>query len=210
MDIREQMDNIYRDLPLDSVPWNMTEPPPLLVEAVETGKIEPCEVVDLGCGAGNYSIWLAQKGFHVTGLDISVEAIAKARALASEAGVCCRFEAVSLLDDLSRHASSFDLAIDWEVLHHVFPADRECFVRNVHSILKPGGTYFSLSFSEDDPAFGGEGKFRDTPLGTKLYFSSEEELRKLFSPSFEILDLRTIEIPGKYGPHTANAVWLKR
>ncbi len=210
MDIREQMDKIYRDLPPDSIPWNLTDPPPLLVKAVESGKIKPCRAVDLGCGAGNYAVWLAKQGFDVTGLDISIEAIKKARDLAAQAGVTCRFEAADLIGDVSAYVSAFDLAIDWEVLHHVFPEERERFIRNVHRMLKAGGTYFSLCFSERDLSFGGEGKFRDTPLGTRLYFSSEEELRKLFSPLFEIQDLRTVQIPGKYGPHMVNAAWLRR
>jgi hypothetical protein len=70
--------------------------------------------------------------------------------------------------------------------------------------------YFSLSFSEKDSDFGGEGKHRKTPLGTTLYFSSEDELKDLFDPLFDICELNTVEIAGKYGPHLANAAWLKR
>ena len=210
MDIRKQMDDIYRKLPLQKIPWNVTEPPALLVKAVESGKIQPCRVVDLGCGAGNYSIWLAQRGFEVTGLDISMEAIRIARRQAEDAGVDCEFQMIDLLGDVSAYESQFDLAIDWEVLHHIFPDDREQFVGNVRRMLRPGGIYFSLCFSEKDPGFGGEGKFRDTSIGTKLYFSSEEELRSLFSPLFEIEELRTVEIEGKYGPHLVNAAWLRR
>ena len=83
-------------------------------------------------------------------------------------------------------------------------------MENVNRLLNPGGVYFSVCFSEDDPEFGGEGKIRPTPLGTELYFSSEDELREQFAPYFDILELCTIEIPGKYGPHVAVAAWLKR
>ena len=55
-------------------------------------------------------------------------------------------------------------------------------MRNVSKILTQGAWYFSVSFSETDPQFGGAGKFRTTPIGTTLYFSSESELRELFSP----------------------------
>jgi SAM-dependent methyltransferase len=210
MDISEQMERLYQDIPLENIPWNLSEPPELLVQAVDTGHIKPCRVVDLGCGAGNYSVWLAEQGFDVTGIDISPRAIEHAKKLACRKGVTCRFIVADLLDDLKQYHGGFDFALDWEVMHHIFPHDREHYVQNVHDLLCPGGKYMSLCFSESDPAFGGQGKFRDTPLGTTLYFSSEDELRRLFKTVFEVLDLSTIEIPGKHASHMANVAWLKR
>ncbi len=210
MNLREQMDQIYRDRPLDSIPWNITDPPSSLVESIETGRIKPCKAVDLGCGAGNYAVWLAQRGFEVTGIDISEHAIGHARELAESLKVTCSFEAADLLGSLAKFSGQFDFAYDWEVLHHIFPEHRESYVRNVHNLLRPNGIYFSLCFSFEDSDFGGKGKYRDTPLGTTLYFSSEDELRELFDPLFRISELRTIEIAGKYKPHLANCAWLRR
>jgi SAM-dependent methyltransferase len=210
MNIREQMERIYSDVPLDIIPWNLTEPPEILVRAVETGEIEPCRIVDLGCGAGNYSVWLAERGFEVTGIDISPQAIRHATELAGRKGVTCRFVAADLLGSLEEYHGSFDLALDWEVLHHIFPKDRARYVRNIYDMLGPGGRYLSLCFSEKDPAFGGKGKYRKTPLGTTLYFSTEDELVRLFEPIFQVISIKTVEIQGKYGPHMANLAWLKR
>ena len=208
--IREQMDRIYRDLPLESIPWNIEEPPALLVEAVETAQIKPCKAVDLGCGTGNYAVWLAGKGFDVTGIDISQEAIERARNLALRKGVSCRFVVLDLLGDLSEYHDQFDFAYDWELLHHIFPDDRKRYVQNVRRLIRSGGTYLSLCFSETDLSFGGKGKYRKTPIGTTLYFSSENELRKLFQPVFKLRDLRTVEIVGKSGSHIVAVAWLNR
>ncbi|UCC81404.1 MAG: class I SAM-dependent methyltransferase [Candidatus Zixiibacteriota bacterium] len=204
------MERVYGEMPPDSIPWNLSEPPALLVAAVETGKIKPCKTADLGCGAGNYAIWLAQQGFDVTGMDISENAIKLAEQHAKEKEVPCRFVVSDLLGNLSEYHESFDFAYDWELLHHISPEDRPAYIQSVHKILRPKGTYFSVCFSEKDPDFGGEGKFRKTPLGTILYFSSEEELKELFEPFFSILELSTLEIKGKYGPHMVNVVWLER
>jgi cyclopropane fatty-acyl-phospholipid synthase-like methyltransferase len=210
MDIRKQMEDIYRNMPADKIPWNRPDPPQILVEAVESGKIKPCKAVDLGCGAGNQSIWLAKKGFKVTGIDISATAIKIAKNQAEAAGVDCRFLVRDLLGDMSEFNQTFEFALDWELLHHVFPDDRPKYIKNVHDILKPEGIFFNLGFSEKDTSFGGEGKFRETFIGTVLYFSSEDELRTLFEPHFKILEMNTIEIPGKYGSHMAIASWLER
>ena len=208
--IREQMDRIYRDVPLASIPWNLEEPPPLLVEAVQTARIKPCQAADLGCGAGNYAVWLAGKGFDVTGFDISREAVERARSLAVSKGVSGRFMVLDLLGDLSDYHERFDFAYDWELLHHIFPEDRRRYVQNVRQLIRPGGTYLSSCFSEADTSFGGKGKYRKTPLGTTLYFSSEDELRNLFEPTFRVQDLSTVEIPGKSGSHMVVVAWLER
>ena len=204
MDLKAQMDGIYGGMPLDEIPWNRENPPDILVDLVETGRIAPCDAVDLGCGAGNNAVWLASRGFRVTGLELSPRAVELAEERANKHGVDCRFIAADLTTELSALDASFDFAYDWEVLHHVFPEDRERYVANAHRMLRAGGRYLSLCFSEDDSfGSGGDGKYRTTPLGTTLYFSSEAELRELFEMQFRVEELRTVEVPGKHGPHLA-------
>lgn len=204
------MDEIYRKMSPEEIPWNMEEPPKALVELVETGKVRPCKAVDFGCGTGNYAIYLATKGFDVTGVDISPTAIRIAGENAKKKGVKCDFIAADVLGDLKEVRETFDFAFDWELLHHLFPTQREKYVKNVCGKLDPRGHYLSLCFSEKNPQFGGSGKYRETPLGTRLYFSSEAELRELFKPYFHIHDLRTIQIRGKYASHLAVYAFMER
>jgi hypothetical protein len=70
-------------------------------------------------------------------------------------------------------------------------------------MLRPDACYLSVCFSEDDASFGGEGKYRKTPIGTTLYFSSEGELRELLEPLFHIEELSTVEVAGRHGSHLA-------
>jgi len=204
------IDEIYRDVPLEAIPWNVETPPQALVDLVESGRISPCKTIDLGCGAGNYAIYLATEGFDVTGVDSSPTAVHIAKQNAEQKGVMCTFLVADVLGDLHEIASTFDFAYDWEVLHHFFPVQRKHYIENVHRFLNPRGKYLSVCFSENDPQFGGSGKYRETRLGTVLYFSSEDELRDLFEPFFTILDLRTIEIHAKFAPHLANYAFMER
>jgi 2-polyprenyl-3-methyl-5-hydroxy-6-metoxy-1,4-benzoquinol methylase len=204
------IDRIYRDVPLDKIPWNSETPPEALVTLVTSGKVRPCRAVDLGCGAGNYALYLARLGFDVTGVDGAPRAIQIAQTNAQQQGVRCRFVVADLLGDLHEVTGRFDFAFDWEVLHHIFPKDRETYVKNVHTILNPHALYLSVCFSEMDPQFGGAGNYRGTRMGTTLYFSSEAELRALFSPYFAIRELKTIEIGGKYGSHRAVYALMER
>ncbi|MDP4237873.1 MAG: class I SAM-dependent methyltransferase [Bacteroidota bacterium] len=205
-----EMDEIYRNMPPEEIPWNCEVPPEALVGLVESGKVKPCKTIDMGCGAGNQAVYFAGLGFDVTGVDISPTAIQMARENALKKGVTCHFRIANILGDLKEMTEAFDFAYDWEVLHHVFPEKRKQYVENVYSILHPGGKYLSVCFSEKDTQFSGSGKYRETRLGTTLYLSSEEELRDLFDSCFNIKELKTIEISGKSGSHLANYVFMER
>ena len=101
-------------------------------------------------------------------------------------------------------------AYDYEFLHHLFPEKRKRYVQNVKRILKTKGQYLSVCFIIEDPQFGGVGKCRKTRPGTTLYFSSEEELRGLFDPYFNIKELKTIEVGGKAASHLANYLFMEK
>ncbi len=204
------INRIYENIPLEKTPWNNTTPPGELVGLVQEGKVRPCKTVDLGCGAGTYAIYLAGIGFDVTGIDSAPKAVQLAQENAQRQDASCRFIVADLLGDMHEVKDTFDFAYDWEVLHHIFPEDRKTYMKNVRNLLNPKATYLSVCFSDDDPQFGGKGKFRKTPIGTTLYFSSEHEIQDLFSRYFKIMELKTIEISGKYGPHCAIYALVER
>lgn len=86
--------------------------------------------LDLACGEGRNSIFLAQQGFQVTGLDISDIGISKAKDLAEAAGVAVNFERV----DLEGYCipCNYDLIINFNfLLRELIPA--------MVQALTPGG-----------------------------------------------------------------------
>jgi SAM-dependent methyltransferase len=70
------------------------EPNQFLAEIADV--MGPGTALDLGCGQGRNSFWLASRGFTVTGLDLSPVAIEQARAVAVEFDVDVSFESVDL------------------------------------------------------------------------------------------------------------------
>jgi len=204
------MDDVYKNMPLEDIPWNVETPPELLVELVDSGKVQPCRAIDLGCGAGNYAVYLAGRGFEVTGVDFSPTAIRIAKENAEKKGVKCNFFVADVIDKLDEVNQTWDFAYDWGLLHHISPERRQKYIENVHRILNPNGKYLSLCFNEKDTAFQGSGKHRKTALGSVLYFSCEDELRELFELYFQVIDLRTIEVSGKFVPHIFNYAFMER
>ncbi|MHC4255655.1 MAG: class I SAM-dependent methyltransferase, partial [Planctomycetota bacterium] len=144
---QKRMDEVYKNMSLDKIPWNIQTPPELLVQLIESGKIQPCRAIDLGCGAGNYAIYLAQIGFDVTGIDFSPTAIKIAQENANARGVKCDFIVADVVNRFSDISGTWDFVYDWGLLHHIFPEHREKYVKNVYNILNPKGKYLSLCFS---------------------------------------------------------------
>lgn len=207
--LKDQMENIYKNMDLDRIPWNMPQPPELLTDFVNKQINKTGRIIELGCGAGNYIIHFSERGFHSTGVDFCETAIQYAMERSKDKDLSCSFSVGDVTKDISFLDDTFDFAYDWELLHHIFPEHREKYMENVKQLLRPEGYYLSVCFSEDNKQFGGKGKYRKTPLDTELYFSSEDEMSVLFKKQFEIIHLSTEEIEGKFAPHKVIYAVLK-
>ena len=72
-------------------PWDSGVPPPELIAVVEgKDRLTPGKALDLGCGTGTNSVYLAEHGWDVTGVDFVPRAIRAARQKAAAAGVSPR------------------------------------------------------------------------------------------------------------------------
>jgi len=97
-------------------------------------------ILELGCGAGRYTIPLIQRGYNITGIDISKRMIDKAREDAFSAGlpldkvclICEEFSAFKVNGE-----DKFDAVIGFNILHHLFDMS-ECFC-NISKIIKKDG-----------------------------------------------------------------------
>ncbi len=146
-------DRIYHHYRPNSLPWELGTPRKVLVELVESGRIKPCKVLDLCCGAGTNPIFLAKTGFNVTALDVSDRAVEYARKKAGEAKAGVNFVVADFLN-LPFKGTGFKFAFDFGCFHHVESDDRTTFIEEVNRVLKPEATYFMVCFShKNGPAW---------------------------------------------------------
>src|SRR5579884_2142408 len=76
----------------------------------ETVGLGPGRALDLACGEGRNAVWLAERGWQVTGVDFSEVALEKARRLAAERGVVVEWRQADLLD-YQVEPGAFDLVL---------------------------------------------------------------------------------------------------
>ena len=112
-----------------------TEPNRFFVAEVE--ELAPGRALDLACGAGRNAVWLAERGWSVTGADFADVALANARGLAAERGVDVEWVQADLCEWVPP-AQAFDLVA---VLYLHLPASERRFVlARAADAVAPGGT----------------------------------------------------------------------
>jgi SAM-dependent methyltransferase len=119
-----------------------------LVEGDEESPALPVgTALDLGCGTGDNSVYLAQHGWQVTGVDFVPKAIDKARAKAAASKVAVSF----VHADVTRLSSEgvgtgFDLIVDNGCLHGMSDDDRDAYVREVTKVAAPDARLLLVEF----------------------------------------------------------------
>ena len=191
-----EWDQIYRKYRLESLGWELGKPRPILVELVEKGLIKKGKTLDLCCGAGTNTIYLAEKDFEITAIDISQMALKHAKEKAEQAKVKISFMIQSFVD-LSFKENKFDFVFDMGCFHHVKIGDRPKFIKGIRRILKNGGDYLLTCFSYKN--------------GIAWNHFTEKQLSSLFSGYFRIVKIRHISsIEGDGLERYFYTVWMKK
>ena len=133
---------------LGFVPWDGHPLAKSLQDLVEgDGALGPGAALDLGCGTGDSSIYLAKNGWRVTGVDFVARAVDKARAKAEANKVAVNFVRADVTRLSSEGiGSTFGLIVDNGCLHGMSPDDRDAYVREVTAVAAPGARLLLCEF----------------------------------------------------------------
>jgi ubiquinone/menaquinone biosynthesis C-methylase UbiE len=97
--------------------------------------------LELGCGAGNVTLFMAEKGFAAYGIDIVPEAITWAEEKMRKSSASADFRVGNVVDLKSYSDGFFDFVFDGETLHCIIGEDRKPCLASVFRVLKPGGLF---------------------------------------------------------------------
>ena len=156
-------------------PWDSGVPPPELVTFVETNR--PGRSLDLGCGTGTNTVYLAQMGWDATGIDFVPRAIATAKRKAAAARVSPRLIVgdVTRLEEMGI-GDGYDLLLDLGCFHSIPDAGRDDYVRGANAVAPTGATMMLFGFTRRE---------KSTRLGPRGLAGNE--VRDRFTSGWEIV-----------------------
>ncbi|EMP56814.1 bifunctional 3-demethylubiquinone-9 3-methyltransferase/ 2-octaprenyl-6-hydroxy phenol methylase [Marinobacter santoriniensis NKSG1] len=139
------------------------------------------KVLDVGCGGGLLSEGMAQRGAHVTGIDMGEAPLSVARLHGLESGISVDYRQITV-EELARdpeQAGQYDVVTCLEMLEHV--PDPASVLKSCAAMLKPGGHLFVSTINRNPKSFlfaivGAEYVLNMLPKGT-------HEWKKFIRPS---------------------------
>jgi SAM-dependent methyltransferase len=153
----------------------------------ETAALAPGRALDLACGEGRNAVWLAEQGWHVTGVDFSEVALEKARLLAEQHKV----QAEWIHADVFKYEpplAAFELVI---VFYLQIPPERlRPILARMAKAVAPGGTFLLVAHDSSNLTHGYGG-----PRDPATLYTAEDVLPALVGLEIERAEpvVRTVE-----------------
>ena len=157
--------------------------------AAEVGGLAPGRALDLACGEGRNAVWLAERGWRVTGVDFSDVALAKAAELAASRGVEVDWVVADVLEH-EPEPQAYDLVA---VLYLQLPRDELLrAIRGAANAVAPGGTLVVLAHDTANLVAGHGG-----PKDPAVLYTAEDVVPELGGLVVERADAveRTVPLP---------------
>jgi len=148
-------------------------------------------ILELGCGRGDLSIWLAKQGARVTAIDLGPDLVAAAQALGKINQVDCEFR-VGNITELPFESATYDVVIGLAILHHLTEAEVMKSIRECHRVLRPDGIVIFHEPVENSALFNFVQNL--FPAGEKgsHYYRPSILRRRAWARYLEALDDRTM------------------
>jgi SAM-dependent methyltransferase len=165
---------------LGFTPWDGHPLATTLGELIEgTAALPPGSTLDVGCGTGDSSIYLARHGWQVTGVDFTPKALDKARAKARAADATVNFVHADVTHlHQAGIEGDFQLVVDNGCFHGMSEQDRDLYVQEISAAAAPDARLLITAFKPGGPVrFVGvdqaEIEHRFTPAWTLLSAADE-------------------------------------
>ena len=169
--------------------WDIGKAAPALVNFLKSPQAPTMgKTLVIGCGRGYDALLFAEKGHEVVAVDFAPSAIAQAKELAQQAHLSVEFIQEDIFTLPKYYQNCFDYIIEHTCFCTLPPEKRTSYLDLVISLLKPKGELIGVFFTHNRE-------------GGPPYGIQPSEIKELFNPQFEIINLVSVEnsIPSRQG-----------
>lgn len=142
--------------------WDVGRPASVLEAAIKDGAVKSGRALELGCGTGTNAVYLAQKGFDVTAIDVAPTCLTIARDKAGKAKVKVRWVVADVLNLPA--LGQFDFIFDRGCYHGVRRVSADGFVKSVNAVSKPGTLMLIIAGNANEPRHYGPPRVDETEM----------------------------------------------
>ena len=155
------------------------QPNQLLIDTV--ANVKPGTALDVAMGQGRNALYLASRGWKVTGVDFSDDGIHAAREAAAAKHLA--------LDTVNADLETYDFGVaKWDLVTMIYALDKIQWVERAKKSVKPGGLFVIEGFTRDESDDGGY---------------AAGQLAALFKEDFDVLRDEVVETTPDWGPDHA-------
>lgn len=154
----------WNDIYKEGIPAWGEQPADVLYKFIECFP-KNASILDLGCGIGRNSIYLGDLGYNVTGIDLSIAAITKAKAMESK----CTFVCADIFH--YKINKKFDVVLDFGLYHFMPTEYKTRYINSIDNALKLGGIYCNQS-----------GRLTNNPIKGGVYTPPQLTKKELQDP----------------------------
>ena len=168
------------------------------------------KILDLGVGLGRHSIFFAQKGFDVSGIDISEYAVNRLKVISDKNNLNIDVRQANMLK-LPFDDNNFDAVFSYNVIYHTDTKGFDTVLSEIKRVLRSGGEFYFTMISKNSWTFSSpeaptrridensiyiDGK--ESEIDVPHFYVNLDDIKRLFSNDFEFIapikEIETTEI----------------
>lgn len=198
---------MYKNSNVFHLPWVSEQIHPVLKQEIDRLPIKNGFALDVGCGLGQVSRYLAQVGFKTTAIDIADEVIRLCKKL-NDTGKVINYQTENSITFNSKE--KFDLIIDFLHIHDIERENIEQYLKNLEKLLSKNAYLIISTFSQNDKSNRYNNLRKSNFVEQNINYYSKDEILNLLDNKYLIINNESLIVGKTNESYKSYLLILKR